>query len=223
MGLFRGKLRSTAKRGEMRHDLTCVDRVRAIARPCCGAEAMSLKEMLTAALFKRDDAGRTIIYPNGATGAGYVVPDTATEQKLRKTLFWMIVAAGLFGGVGMQVLTTLYGDVPQWTAQAWGIAAAALAAFAIGYRALVRRLTRGMAPAEQRMGIVEAYKRQADAAPRWYLWFLVVMAPIMFLGSVIYMATGVWIMKYAIGPIGLALSALVMAQGLYGLRQRWQS
>ena len=184
---------------------------------------MSVKEMLTAALFKRDDAGRTIMYPNGAAGRGYIVPDAATEQKLRTTLLWMIVAAGLYGGVGMQILTTLYGDVPAWTAQAWGTAGTALAAFAIGYRAVLRWLTRGMAPAEQRMGLMEAYRRQADAAPRWYLWFLVATAPIIFLGSIIYMVTGTWIMKYAVGLVGLALAALVMAQGVYGLRQRWQS
>jgi hypothetical protein len=211
------------KRGEIHHDVIGVGRVRAITCHCVEAKAMSLKEMLTAALFKRDDAGRTIIYPNGAAGRGYIVPDAAAEQKLRTTLLWMIVGAGIYGGVGMQILTTLYGDVPAWTAQAWGIAAAALAAFAIGYRAVVSRLTHGMAPAAQRLGIVEAYRRQADAAPRWYLWFLVGTAPVIFLGSVIYMATGTWIMKYAFGPVGIALSALVLVQGIYGLRHRWQS
>ena len=98
---------------------------------------MSLKEMLTAALLKRDDEGRTIAYPNGAAGCGYIVSDAATEQKLRTTLLRMIVGAGIYGGVGMQILTTLYGDVPEWTVQGWSIAAAASAAFAIGYRAAV--------------------------------------------------------------------------------------
>jgi hypothetical protein len=222
MMLFPAKLRAMRRRGEIAHDLIGVDRMRD-HMPCVELTPMSLKEMLTAALFKRDAAGRTIIYPNGATGRGYIVPDAATEQKLRTTLLWMIVAAGLYGGIGMQVLTLLHGDVPAWTAQAWGIAAAALAAFAIGYRAVVSRLTRGLAPAAQRLGLVEAYRRQADAAPRWYLWFLVATAPLIFLGSAIYVATGTWIMKYAFGPVGIALSALVLAQGIYGLRHRWQS
>ena len=65
---------------------------------------MSIQNVLTAALFKRDDAGRTVVFPNGAAGRGYFVPDAATEQKLRRKLMWAIVAAGLLGGIGMQIM-----------------------------------------------------------------------------------------------------------------------
>ena len=42
---------------------------------------MSIQNVLTAALFKRDEQGRTVMYPNGVIGRGYVVPDAATEQR----------------------------------------------------------------------------------------------------------------------------------------------
>ena len=52
---------------------------------------MSLKKTLTDVAFKRDEAGRMIVYLYGRMG--YFVPDAATEQKLRTTRIWLIVAS----------------------------------------------------------------------------------------------------------------------------------
>jgi hypothetical protein len=41
---------------------------------------MSIESFVTAANFKRDQAGRTIVYPFGWLGRGYFVPDAATEH-----------------------------------------------------------------------------------------------------------------------------------------------
>jgi len=51
---------------------------------------MSLKETLTAPSFKRNKAGRTLVYLYGRNK--YFVPDAATEAKLRTIRVWLIIA-----------------------------------------------------------------------------------------------------------------------------------
>jgi hypothetical protein len=183
---------------------------------------MSIQNMLLAPLFKRDGAGRTVMYPNGAMGRGYVVPDAPTEQKMRRTLMWLIVGSGLFGGIGMQAMLIFYGQVYMWTAEAWTIGVAALVAFGVGYRVVVKSLARGMMPAEQRMGMVEALKRQSEAMPRWYLWFIAVFAPLMVAGSVIWMVLGPSLANCALGLAGIVVFVVIMIQAVHGLTHRTQ-
>ena len=89
---------------------------------------MSIKTFLTSALFKRDQAGRTIVYPNGVAGCGYFVPDAETERRMRRTMMWAVLASAVFGGAGMVALMTVYGQIFDWTAEPWIIAIAALMA-----------------------------------------------------------------------------------------------
>jgi hypothetical protein len=184
---------------------------------------MSIQNVLTAALFKRDDAGRTVVFPNGAVGRGYYVPDAATEQKLRRKLMWAIVAAGLLGGIGMQIMLIFYGQVYEWSMEPWVIAAATLAGYGIAYRVMAKSLIRGMEPAEQRMGAVEALKVQAEAMPRWYLWFMAVVAVLTMGGLGFWMVVGASLLKTVLSLGGIALFAVVMMQAVHGLTQRPQS
>ena len=183
---------------------------------------MSIQNMLVAPLFKSDGAGRTVMYPNGAMGRGYVVPDAETEQRMRRTLLWLIIGAGLFGGLGMQVMTLFYGQFYTWTAEPWTISIAALVAFGIAYRLVAKALTRGMTPAELRMGMVEALKRQSEAMPRWYLWFIALFAPLMVAGSAIWMLLEASLANYALGVAGIVLFGAIMIQAVHGLTHRTQ-
>lgn len=181
---------------------------------------MSIRNMLTAALFKRDEVGRTVMYPNGAMGRGYLVPDAATEERMRRTLLWLVLGAGLTGGVGAQVMTTVFGQMHTWAVQPWAIAAAALAAFGIAYRVLMRRLTRDMTPVEQRMGLREALRRQAEAMPSWYLWFIAVLAPLLVMGSALWMIDDHSPASYVLGSLGMLLFAALTMQAVHGLSHR---
>jgi hypothetical protein len=178
--------------------------------------------MLTAALFKRDEAGRTVMYPNGIAGRGYFLPDAASEQRMRRILMWMVIGAGLSGGLGMQVLTLVYGQVLDWSGEPWAIALFALLALGIGYRLLVWRLTRGLELANQRMGVIEGLRRQAEAMPRWYLWFIVALAPGLVVGSMWWMAAFASIPMFLVGLVGTLLFGTVTAQAVYGLTHRSQ-
>lgn len=184
---------------------------------------MSIQNVLTAALFKRDDAGRTVVFPNGAAGRGYFVPDAATEQTLRRKLMWAIVAAGLLGGIGMQIMLVFHGQVYEWSTEPWIIAAATLVIYGVAYRAMAKSLTRGMEPAQLGMGVVEALKVQAEAMPRWYLWFIAVFATLTMGGLGFWMLVGASLLKCALSLGGIALFAVVMMQAIHGLTHRPQS
>jgi hypothetical protein len=181
---------------------------------------MSIKNMLTAALFKQRDDGRMVVYPNGAMGRGYILPDAATEQKMRSALMWLVVGSGLFGGIGMQILIMRYGQLFEWGAEPWIVGLMALAVFCLAYRMLARMMMRGMPPVRQRMGMVEAMKRQAEAMPRWYLWFMVVVAPLCLVGSVACILAYSTIASLVLGLLGVVLFASATAQAVHGLQHR---
>lgn len=76
---------------------------------------MSLKQKLIDLSFNRDQDGRTIAYLYGRTR--YVVPDAATEARLRDLKWRLVVAQMLPGIVGM-----LVGLVTPGLAYGWAIA-----------------------------------------------------------------------------------------------------
>jgi hypothetical protein len=182
---------------------------------------MSIKSVLTAAIFKQDEAGRTIMYPNGAMGRGYVVPDAATAEKMRSFLMWLIIGCGLVGGIGMRLLTMWCGQIEDWTALPWTIAASALVAIGITYRMLIaRRLVRGLVPAEERMGMTEALRRQAAAMPRWYLMVMLVFGGALAITSGYWIIAGASVGQHIAGLGGSILFGAIVAQAIWGLRQK---
>jgi len=180
---------------------------------------MSIETFLTSALFKNDQTGRTIVYPNGVAGRGYFVPDAETEQRTRRTLMWAVLGSAVFGGGGMVALMGIYGPIFEWTAQPWIIAAVALALFNFGYRSWAKRLMRGMAPATERMRLVEAWKRQAEAMPRWYLWFNAIAGPILVVGIVFNIAVTQSAMMAVLSVICVPLFVVTSMQAFWGLRR----
>ena len=181
---------------------------------------MSIKSVLTAALFKRDETGRTLMYPNGAMGGGYVVPDAATEERMRSILMWLVIGCGLLGGVGMQLLTMWGGQVEDWTALPWTIALSALVAIGVTYRMIIKHLARGLMPAQERMGMAEALKRQAAAMPRWYLMVMVIFGGALAITSVYWIIAGATVGQHLAGLGGSILFGAIVAQAIWGLRQK---
>ena len=180
---------------------------------------MSIETFLTSALFKSDQAGRTIVYPNGVAGRGYFVPDVETEQRMRRTLMFAVLGSAAFGGTGMFALMAVYGQIFDWSAQPWIIAVAALVIFNLGYRSWAKRLMRGMAPATERMRLVEAWKLQAQAMPRWYLWFNAIAGPILLVGMVFNIAVTQSAMIALLSVICMPLFVVASMQAFYGLRR----
>lgn len=180
---------------------------------------MSLQDVLTAPLFKRDQDNRLVMFPNGALGGGYFIPDADTEKRLRKTLMWVIISAGAFGGVGSQIMTLAFGQPAEWSLVTWAVAAGALAVLAFVYRLVASRLAQGLAPSQMRLGLGEAMLRQADAMPRWYLWTIAIGGGLMAAGSLYWVLAADGLGERVLAVVGLALFGAIVVQGIHGLRR----
>lgn len=180
---------------------------------------MSMEMFLTSALFRSDQAGRTIVYPNGVAGRGYFVPDAQTEQRMRRTLMWAVVGSAVFGGVGMVALMAIYGQISDWSAEPWIIAVAGLATFNFGYRSWAKHFTGGMAAATERMRLVEAWRLQAEAMPRWYLWVNAIAGPILLVGMVFNIVVAQSVMMVVLSVMCMPLFLVASMQAFYGLRR----
>ena len=87
-----------------------------------------------------------MMFPNGVKRPGYVVPDAATEQKMRRNLMWVNIGRALITGIAMMAAIRFFGR-GIWTPMTWAIAVVSPGALIILYRiTLVKLLTRGITP-----------------------------------------------------------------------------
>lgn len=76
---------------------------------------------------------------------------------------------------------------------------------------------RGMAPATERMRLVEAWKLQAETSPRWYLWCNAIAGPILLVGMIFYIAVTRSAMIVFLSVISLSKSSVGLS-GCYSSR-----
>jgi MFS family permease len=183
---------------------------------------MTMQETLTAALFTRNEAGQTVVYPNGALGRGYILPNAETEQRMRRILMWMIISAGVVGGLGGQGMFMYFGRPSDWPMHAWVAALIALGVFAAAYRFIAAGLASGLAPVEARLSITDALRRQSESMPRWYLVLLVIISPIFAVGAVHGIIMGPSTGMRILSGIGAVLFGTTTVQAIYGLTRRHQ-
>ena len=176
-----------------------------------------LQNTTTAPLFRCDECGYTVVYPNGMLGGGYIVPDAVSERSMRRSLVWLVHGYGVMGGAGAAILLGFYGQISEWPIAAWAIAVFGLVAIAIAYHLSANTLTRGMEPADLRMELIDALKRQAEAFPAWYLWLVLLMAPIAAAGAVLWQMNSPSIINYAVATGGIAWFITGAIQAVHGL------
>jgi hypothetical protein len=176
--------------------------------------------MLTAPLFRQDESGRTTVFPNGVLGRGYVLPDAAAEERVRRTLGWAMLGALAVGIGGSQVMLFLFGNPGQWPSTVWAAAGAALMAFAVAYRLFVMRLVVGFPSSAAQLTLLEAFERQALAMPRWYLWLMLSTGALLGTGSAVMIFTADSTGERVMSLCGALLFALVFLQAVYGLGWR---
>jgi hypothetical protein len=178
---------------------------------------VAIQNTITAPLFRCDEDGFTVVYPNAVMGAGYVVPDDAAEQEIRRSLMWLVHGCSAIGAIGTLAMMALYGELSEWPAAAWAIAIALFVALNIAYRLGVNCLMRGMEKADLRMDPIDALKRQAEALPVWCLWLTLLMASLVAPGSVFWVIYNPSVVYGAIAFIGIAVFGVGAIQAIHGL------
>jgi hypothetical protein len=155
-------------------------------------------------------------------GTGYVVPDDAAEQEIRRSLMWLVHGCSAIGAIGTLAMMALYGEMPEWPAAAWAIAIALFVALNIAYRLAVNILMRGMEKADLRMDPIDALKRQAEALPVWCLWLALFIASLVVPGSVLWVIYNPSIAYCVMAFIGIAIFGVGAIQAIHGLvDRRW--
>lgn len=124
-----------------------------------------LLDSLSAAAFKTDGKGRTLYFPNGALGSGYVVPDEATLGTIKSKLRWFYGALFLSIGVGMPILNHVASTLELWPAVA--IYAGTFVCLMAGAYLVTSLASSGLERSEERLHFAEAVRAQAKTLPRW--------------------------------------------------------
>jgi hypothetical protein len=128
---------------------------------------MSIMARLTAEYFKRDQGGRTIVYPFGPWGLGYFVPDVVTEQRIRLKLMSGSFALVIFSIAVADALPSFLTRDLTIDAEALIVWFVAVTILQICYLGWLKLLVRGMAPAAERMRLTQIIV--AQVWPRWLL------------------------------------------------------
>jgi hypothetical protein len=150
-------------------------------------------------------------------GGGYIVPDEVGERSIRRSLMWLLHGSGVLGCVGPAVLLGFYGQISEWPIAAWAIAIVGFVAINIAYHLEANTLTRGMEPADLRMELIDALKRQAEAFPACYLWLVLLMAPLAVAGAMFWQVDSPSIINYAVATAGIACFITGAIQAVHGL------
>jgi hypothetical protein len=150
-------------------------------------------------------------------GRGYVVPDAATEARLRRIMGRMIISAIGIGVIGSQIMLGVFGTFAEWPAAGWATAGFAIATLAFAYRLFVAQMVEGLSPSPGRLPVLEAVARQAEEMPIWYLWLSVIGGGLLAVGAALMAWSSSSTPEQLMGVAGVALFAVVTLQACYGL------
>lgn len=182
---------------------------------------MSLIDGMTAHMFRADPAsGSVVFYPNGPCGHGYVLPDDAAVQRIRRFVRWMMIFALGVPILGMQVMIALLGQPMAWPASVWAAAGLALAVLTIGFQVGLRRMVSGLPKSETALTMAEALKAQTMGLPRWYFLAMAIVGPLLMVGSILWLLNAPSFMERVWALAGLTLFAITTIQAFAGLRMR---
>lgn len=111
---------------------------------------MGYFEGLVGGAFKKDSQGRAVFYPMGVLANGRVLPDDATEQRVRTFMvrYYMI-------GLPLAVLTGAFGS--------WWMILAVLAGLGAWFVVGTRALLQGCPVSEEKLTVKEGYRNSAVA------------------------------------------------------------
>jgi len=121
--------------------------------------------------FKKDATGRSVYYPWGFAGKGYILPDAEKEAHVRKSLKFeqkVTLLAFLCAGVFMH----------------WLPVACALAGLYLWSYAMNARLVRGLQVSDERLTMRESFSGQARTTGPRTLWIFFSVSVLAAIGAV---------------------------------------
>ena len=152
--------------------------------------ALSYFDGLTAASFKTDPQGRTVFYPWGTLGSGYVLEDEEAHERVR-TFVKRFYKAAIPAIIPPLAALSLYGVLGIL------ICSAVLMILILGwYTVAVNRITAGLAPSNEKLTVADTSASSAKA----HSWTTLVLLT---LGSFVFVAAGVFLVSVGNVLIGM--------------------
>ena len=132
--------------------------------------AMGYFDGLTDACFKTDDEGRILFYRCGIFEKGYILPDEAKKQQIRRfvKLYYMVSLPAIFA-TGIIV--------------GWVYSFSSLPLFFLWYFFVTARLLKGLAVTGEKMTLQESYSSSAKSHNIVTLWLMLIFSIFFVLGG----------------------------------------
>ena len=136
---------------------------------------MGYFEGLSSSSFKKDADGRTVFYPIGILGRGRLLPDLATEERIRAFLIRYYM-------VSLSLIIVVVASVH------WGWGAALIPVLWLWFHLGTKLLVAGLPSSTSRLTLKESYANSANAHGKGMLWSLLVCSGLFVLGGVLILA-----------------------------------
>jgi hypothetical protein len=168
-----------------------------------------LLDGISAANIKTEPSGRTLYFPYGVLGHGYIVPGANALDRLRGALRWYlgltIGGAGLAAPFVVSVLSRMDALAAALTAI---LLLSGLAIIGFG---ISKMLSHGMEPTKETLKLSEAVEAQARNIPRWFWPAQVVLWSLCIVGGAIMLSEAVSTAELVKAAIMTLLSVLFLA------------
>ncbi len=137
---------------------------------------MGYLDGLTDAFFKRNADGESLFYPNGVLGKGYVLPDEAKRDEVRRFVrHYYIVTFGSMIVIGAFAEPIYYFPLFPF--------------FLVGYYWKITQLVSGLPKTSERLSVKETYANSARSHNRVTLWLMLVASALF---TCVGLATLLW-------------------------------
>jgi len=157
------------------------------------------------AWFKKDENSKTVFYPHGKLGSGYIL-DQVSEKKIRSFVKWYNIVV-----FPIVVVTTMFF---RW------YALLLLIIFWPTYEIAVRRLLKGQAKTQTKMSIREVNKNMARSFGLPWLILLLLMSLLMFMASLVVL---IFTDRRTIGVVGVLLFGLGIFQSVWQIKMHFNN
>lgn len=179
-------------------------------------------DIFAASLFRTDDQGRRVYAPSAMSTRRYILPDAASEVRLRRRLGWTLLGSIAASLLLISAACLTFGPPQDWTAAIWLGAAAVFAAQMYLNTRLGKRLTAGLelVDAGQSVGFFRAMADQVIAWPRWLCWLEAITGPLVLVGGIVGLSTAGTTYDLTMAIVAIPLGLMMSAFGWFGLLAR---
>lgn len=171
---------------------------------------MGYFEGLAEACFKKDEAGRTIFYPLGVLAKGRVLPDSLTEDRVRRFMI-------------RYYKVTLPVTILLAAFHKWGLLVTAAIVSFIWFYLFCRKTTAHLPISDSKLTLREGYASSAKAHNKITLWVLFVVSILFIAGGLFLTIAAPTFEKRLTGLACLGFFALCGAAIGYMLRSKYKA